>query len=97
MNGYLRMAKEKNKELKINVITPPLSVGRRANFDLVNSSEGTHRNKKGAESSWDPPSHSVTWRTDEIPVPWLCVPTSRPVCLDLRLRRMRTKSQASEP
>ena len=43
----LSMAREKNKNLKINVITPPLPQGRKANFDLMNSSGNMNKNRRG--------------------------------------------------
>lgn len=43
----IRMALEKNKKLKINVITPPLANAKRANYDLINACGDINRNSKG--------------------------------------------------
>ena len=43
----LRMAKTKNTTLKLNIVTPPLSNGRRPNFDLAYSSLNIKKDRKG--------------------------------------------------
>ena len=42
----IRMARRKNTNLKINVITPPFDV-KRANYDLMEACGSTNRNKQG--------------------------------------------------
>ena len=42
----IRLALTKNSNLKINVITPPLEQGRKANFDLMDACGDVHRTKK---------------------------------------------------
>ncbi len=42
----IRMARKKNTNLKINVITPPFDI-KRANYDLMEAAGSVNRNKKG--------------------------------------------------
>jgi uncharacterized LabA/DUF88 family protein len=43
----IRLAKTKNKNLKINVITPPLKEGQRANYDLIDACGDVNKDKRG--------------------------------------------------
>ncbi len=43
----IRLARIKNPKLIINVITPPLPPGRKANFDLVDACGDVNRNRQG--------------------------------------------------
>jgi len=43
----IRMARKKNQQLKINVITPPLIKTKRANYDLVDACGDVTKNKQG--------------------------------------------------
>lgn len=43
----LSMARAKNATLKLNVITPPLSKGRKANYDLLYSSGNINQDRQG--------------------------------------------------
>jgi len=43
----IRIARKKNKNLKINVITPPLIKTKKANYDLADACGNVNRNKQG--------------------------------------------------